>query len=134
MPRTPSALPVRVAAWAAFVVLSGLMAMHGLGTHGTMAAEEPMAAMSHAAHEVVDGDALAAVLSSPAPHHGAAHDRATCVAVLTLLAGTALLLLLAGSSPRRAWWIGDRTARRRGPRRPRAPGPPDLLRWSVVRC
>ena len=134
MHRTPSALPVRAAAWAAFVVLAGLLAMHGLGTHGTAAADEPMATMSHAAHEVVDGDPVAAVLSAPSPEHGALHGTATCVAVLTLLAGTALLLLLAARSPRRAWRVAGHAERRRGPRRTRAPDPPDLMRWSILRC
>ena len=70
MHRTPPALPVRAAAWAAFVVLAGLLAMHGVGTHGSMAAEGPMAAMSHTAHAVVDGDPFVAVLSAPSRGHG----------------------------------------------------------------
>ena len=133
MPRTPPALPVRAAAWAAFVVLAGLLAMHGLGTHGSMAAEEPMAAMSHAVHEVVDGDPLAAVLSAPSQEHGHGHAMASCVAVLTLLAGS-LLLLTAARGPRRLWRLGSRPWGPRVPRRSRTPAPPDLLRLSILRC
>ena len=108
--------------------------MHGLGTHGSMAAEEPMAAMPHAVHEVVGHDPVAAVVRLRRRRHGVVHDMATCVAVLTLLAGTALLLLLAARSRRRRAWSAPPSGTTRPPPPAWRPDPPDLMRWSVLRC
>jgi hypothetical protein len=127
MSSRPPALPIRAGVWAAFLVLAGLMAMHGLGTHGTMAtSHEPMSMPSvvHADHTPM--------LAPAAPALGMEHLAAGCLVVLGLALVLFLGLGLLDPAARRTQWLPAATMRVL--RRARAPDPPDLLRLSICRC
>jgi hypothetical protein len=134
---TGSSTPrLRVGAWAALLVVAGLLAMHGVGTHGSTAEEHAsMGAVPghHAAEHLGAGMVAEAVaaLAPAAPAPGAHHVRTACVAVLALA-----LLLLLGILP-----LGSARRTPSTPahlvrllRRARAPDPPDLVRLCVCRC
>ena len=118
---------------AVFLVLGGLLAMHGLGTHGIAGDDHAGMSGAHAAAPRADAAALAPLALDPrAPAHGAEHLMAGCVAVL----GVAMALLLGLMAPRGGWRSIPVTLVRpvAVPRRARAPDPPDLVRLCVCRC
>ena len=134
---TGSSTPrLRACAWAALLVVAGLLAMHGVGTHGTTAEDHASmeAVPGHQAGELVGPATVAEAVAvlGPATHApGAHHVRAACVAVLTFA-----LLLLLGMLP-----LGSARRTPSAPahlvrllRRARAPDPPDLVRLCVCRC
>lgn len=123
-------MSTKVGSWAAFVVLAGLIAMHGLAAHGALDTPPPTAVAAHgAAHDAPHQD------GSSGHDHGSMPSMATCVAVLSLgllLLGLALVLLRTA----RRGWLTARVVRRRllVLLRARAPDPPDLWSLSVCRC
>ncbi len=137
MPRRGHRLPGKLALWALFWVLGGLLSMHGLSNHGTGAAAHD--AHGPAAESSMPGMAtVTAVAASPAPLSltapgapGLEHLLAACLVVL----GVALLVYLGGGRP-----LGVRGAS--GPllgvdlirAQGRDPAPPDLVRLSICRC
>ena len=143
MSRTPSGPTSRVGAWAAFVVLVGLFAMHGLASHGSMSGTGDMGDMG----SMAGVGATAKVPVTAAGHQvagpgqapddgghgsGAMPGTGSCVAVLVLL------LLLVVLSLRRlgpTWLLGRaRRVRLLTRGRARLPEPPDLWTLSVCRC
>ena len=123
-------MSTKVGTWAAFVVLAGLLAMHGLAAHGALDTPPPTAVAAHAVtHDAPHHD------GSPGHDRGAMSSMATCVAVLSLgllLLGLALVLLRTA----RRGWLTARVVRRAllERLRARAPDPPDLWTLSVCRC
>lgn len=136
-------LPVRVGACAVFLVLAGLLAMHGIGSHGTMStshATTSAAAPAHGTHgahvghggTLMDAGTHETMLAPSRPHAGFDHLAGACLVVL----GLALLLLLghSGAVVGRRVALTYRTPSLAVPPRARAPDPPDLLRMSICRC
>jgi hypothetical protein len=127
MSNGPLALPIRAGVWAAFLVLAGLIAMHGLGTHGTMATSDetmPMPSVVQADHTPM--------LDPAGPAPGMDHLAAGCLVVLGLALVLFIGLGLLDPAARRTPWLPAATMRVL--RRARAPDPPDLLRLSICRC
>lgn len=140
MSRTPSGPTSTVGAWAAFVVLAGLLAMHGLASHGSMDPGTPMTSMTSmtgttatAATSVV-APARAAAQAPTTDDHGATGMPGTgsCVAVLGLLLLLVVLALRTGGTGWRV--VAGRRLRLLTPVRARPPDPPDLWTLSVCRC
>jgi hypothetical protein len=124
------------AAWV--LALSGLLAMHALGTHGS--AHGPGAPMTHeaAASAISSGDMTLGSTSDPArPTLSTPMTQVggglpgLCLAVLGGLA-LALILWLLGRRPRRSWTRARPSPLLRPVGRER--DPPCLLRLSVMRC
>ena len=127
----------RRAGWLAVLIALGVVAMHGLGCHGTAAGDLAMD-MTHPASSAATpapmamygtADTIAPVHDS----HGMPEAGLLCVAVL---AGAVLLLLL---TLRRARYGGVLPRRRRSPAPPfasvrRSTGPPAVWEFSVIRC
>ena len=134
------------------LVLAGLFAMHGLGTHGThsphgtdpltgttMSSAAP-AGVSHESHALghghamasVGADALAAVVAGAGGGQAGGLLLGLCAAVLAATVGLLLTLIArSGLTPLRRPEpapVGLRTPRGRDP------DPPDLARLSVRRC
>lgn len=144
-PRLRAGVGVRVGAWVSLLVVAGLLAMHGLGAHGSMAGTGPMTSADASMHGMTShGDAskVAAVATTAvlaevhlvapvAPAHGAHHVMASCVVVLSF-ALLLLLGLLPTGSQRRTPTVPDHLVRLL--RRARDPDPPDLVRLCVCRC
>jgi hypothetical protein len=134
------------------LVLAGLFAMHGLGTHGTysphrtdplsgtsMSSAAP-AGVSHEGHDLglghemaaVGADALEAVFAPAGDGWAGGLLLGLCFAVLAATFGLLLTLIARGGlTPLRlpvSAPVGPRTPRGRDP------DPPDLARLSVRRC
>lgn len=136
-------LPARVGAIAVFLVLAGLVAMHGLGAHGTSGDEQAVSA--HASgHSTLAAHATGPVMAMEPPQAstsllapdapampGMDHAGAMCVVVLTMLL-VALVLAPTGGWRRTPLRVPDSLLRLR--RRARAPDRPDLVKLSVCRC
>jgi hypothetical protein len=124
-------------AWWAVVVLTGagLLAMHGLGTHGTAAGDAGMAHTSMASHTGamhVVHDAAHVISATPTGHLGM--DMGTMAMCLAVLAGMLLALrcLPRGRVVGAAYILG--VPARAPTATARAAVPPDLLRLCVQRC
>ncbi len=126
------------ALWAVAWVLGGLLAMHGLSSHGTgvpghdahrPVAETSMAVGPSAAHMTTPLTAPMSVTAPGVPDQG--HLLAACLVVL----GLALLVSL-GVLPLTS--VRGRAGPLPGPdlilARARDPAPPDLVRLSICRC
>ncbi len=146
-PRLRAGVGVRAGAWVSVLVVAGLLAMHGLGAHGSMtgsmvagdsttSTDVSMSRMS--AHpsstphlEDVVTAAEIGLVAPVAPSQGAHHVMASCVVVLSV-ALLLLLVVLPMGTRRRTPWLPEHLVRLL--RRARAPDPPDLVRLCVCRC
>ncbi len=122
---------VRAGVWASFLVLAGLLLMHGVGSHGTMGDDhDGMAPMAMGSSAAVAPAGLVTTLQPGTPP-GSDEMASMCVVVRTLALVVGLWLSGLLHVPR------DRAALR-GPRplarRARAPDPPCLVKLSVCRC
>lgn len=113
--------------------LVGLVAMHGLGSHGVHGADSDQAAMTHGVASVEDMLVpMADEVASPMPAHGGLGLEVLCVAILGGL-GVVLGLLRrirSATDPRES---GSRSYSLVRPRA-RDPDPPTLAELSILRC
>ena len=122
---------VRAGVWASFLILAGLLLMHGIGSHGTMGDDhDGMAPMAMASTAAAAPAGLVTTLQPVIPP-GSDEMSSMCVVVLTLALVVGLWLSGLARVPRDAAAL-----RRLRPvaGRARAPDPPCLVKLSVCRC
>lgn len=120
---------VRAGVWASFLILAGLLLMHGIGSHGTMGDDHD--GMAPMGSSVAAAPAGLVTTLQPGTPPGDDEMASMCVAVLTLALVVGLWFSGLVHVPR------DRAALRRlrpVARRARAPDPPCLVKLSVSRC
>lgn len=114
--------------------LLGLVAMHGLGTHGIHGAAADATAVTH--RVVHHEDPLAAAtdeVASPGPDHKQGVSlNALCVAILVGLVAISRLLRASQSAAGR--WSREGQASSIVVPRARDPDPPALAQLSILRC
>lgn len=124
--------------WLATLAVAGLLAMHGLGTHGAHAAGPPadLTTVSAAGHDSAHADHGAAVdpETQDEPTSYAGGLAALCLALLTV----GLAWLVAHTRPGRGWRLPPGTltalAAVPAPVTARAHAPPRRSELSVWRC
>jgi hypothetical protein len=115
---------------ALFLVLAGLVSMHGLGTHG-IGGGMNHAAMTDRSIRHVAPDTQTGPLHDA--RQGTLPAGALCLAVLSFVA-VVLLLRCANRISGQVKWPAEEPGRRSVPPRARAPDRPSLAALSILRC
>lgn len=127
--------------WLATLAFAGLLAMHGLGTHGAHAAGPPsdLAAVSTSGHDAAHtghGAALGSTLDSQAEYEMTSYAGGLAALCLALLA-VGLVWLVAHTRPGRGWRLPPTLTALPAvpvPVTARAHAPPRRSELSVWRC